>query len=74
MECVITIVNSQPSCDPPGLEILDLGAEVSSFLSVLADFMFIVLNLLALSLQLVDEVVFDDGERGCRVVCQCLHH
>lgn len=65
---------SGPSCDPPRFELLDLRAEVSSFLAILADFAFIVLYLLALPLQLVDEVVFDDGESGCRVVCQCLHH
>ncbi len=65
---------SHPSRDPPRFELLDLGAEVSSFLAVLADFAFIVLYLLALPLQLVDEVVFDDGESGCGVVCQCLHH
>lgn len=59
---------------PPRFQLLDLGAEVSSFFAVLADFAFIVLYLLALPLQLVDEVVFDDGQSGCRVVCQCLHH
>lgn len=51
--------------DPPGLEVLDLGAEKSGFFAVLADLPLIFLNLLALPLQLVDEVVLDDGQGRC---------
>lgn len=58
----------------PCFELLDLGTEVSSFLTVLMDFALIVLYLLALPLQLVNEVVLDHRESSCRVVCQCLHH
>lgn len=65
---------SHLTCDQPCFELLDLRTEVSCFLAVLADFAFIVLYLLALPLQLVDEVVLDDGKSGRRVVCQCLHH
>lgn len=71
MTCV---KHKYPSGDPPRFELLDLRAEVSSFLAVLADFAFVVLDLLAFSLQLVDEVVLYDGESGRRVVRQSLHH
>lgn len=65
---------SHPSHDPPGFKLLDLRAEVSSFFTVLADLAFIIFYLLALCLQLVDEVVLDDRESCWWVVRQCLHH
>lgn len=50
--------------DSPGFELLDFRAEVSSFFTILADFALILLDLLALPLELVDEIVLDDGESG----------
>lgn len=58
----------------PRLQVLDLRAQVSSFHSVLGDFALIIFYLLALPLQLVNQVVLDDWERGCGIVCQRLHH
>lgn len=62
------------SCPSPASEFLDLGAEVGRLLTVLADLALVVLDLLCLPLQLVDEVVLDDRQRGRGVVCQRLHH
>lgn len=73
-ETMVCIELKYPSSDPPRFELLDLRAEVSSFFTVLADFAFVVLDLLTLSLQLVDEVVLYDGESGRRVMCKSLHH
>lgn len=44
----------------PCFEVLDLRAEVISFHSVAGDFAFIIFNLLALSLQLVNKVVLNN--------------
>ena len=58
----------------PGPQVLDLCAEVSGLFAVLADLALVVLDLLALPLQFVHQVVLDDGQRGRRVVRQRLHH
>lgn len=54
------VKHSDPLSDPPGFEVLDLGAEKSGFFAVLPDLSLVFLDLLALPLQLVDEVVLDD--------------
>lgn len=62
-----------PSADSPGLQLLDFRAKVSGFLAVLADLPLVVFDLLALSLQLIDEVVFDHRQGGRGVVGKRLH-
>lgn len=49
-----------PLLDSPCLQLLDFRTEMRSFLAVLANFTLVIFYLLALSLQLIDEVVFDD--------------
>lgn len=50
--------------DSPCLQLLDFRAEMRRFLTVLTNFTLVIFYLLALSLQLIDEVVFDNRQSG----------
>lgn len=58
----------------PRLELLDFLADASGLLSVPPHPKLILCNLLALFLQLLDQVISDDGQGSCGVVGQGLYH